>query len=361
MSGRPRVLYISAHCPSKSAPFAGHRTAQKFLTEYANGADVDLIVIANADEKKYLAPPSSVRLLKYVSLNWLSKLKNVLCSCQVFPLRAFSRYQKTILRLIKNTYQQYDVIHFEFTHGAVYLYLLKELLKGKKTIVSSHDILLQSAMRKRTHNPIRWCANAFETYSTYFFEKAIYDAATEIWVHNPKDAQILESIFLIPTEKIKIKTPAVSEFVEKVAQKRLGKEKSGSKTLLFWGAMNRVENDEAAFEFIQQHDKTLVERGYKLLVVGASPSKRLLARQSAAVQIIGFVDDPSDYFLQADVGIAPLLSGAGIKVKTLEMLRSGLPVVATPIGAEGITDPRLYVADLSQFMQTIDQLLQQNL
>ena len=61
------------------------------------------------------------------------------------------------------------------------------------------------------------------------------------------------------------------------------------------------------------------------------------------------------------IRIAPLLSGAGIKVKTLEMLRSGLPVVATPIGAEGITDPRLYVADLSQFMQTIDQLLQQNL
>ncbi|MBV8727879.1 MAG: glycosyltransferase family 4 protein, partial [Candidatus Eremiobacteraeota bacterium] len=40
----------------------------------------------------------------------------------------------------------------------------------------------------------------------------------------------------------------------------------------------------------------------------------------------------------ARVAIAPILYGAGTKIKTIEALQHGVPVVATPVGAEGLGD-----------------------
>jgi glycosyltransferase involved in cell wall biosynthesis len=130
-----------------------------------------------------------------------------------------------------------------------------------------------------------------------------------------------------------------------------------AKTILFWGAMNRQENEESVLAFLKRFGQRLAEGGYTLYVVGNAPSERVKRLASEHVVVTGFVEDPSPYFLLCEIGVVPLLSGAGIKVKTLEMLRSGITVVSTAIGAEGIDDPQLHVVELDRFMETIERLL----
>lgn len=55
-----------------------------------------------------------------------------------------------------------------------------------------------------------------------------------------------------------------------------------------------------------------------------------------AVQVLGEVDSASEFLRSLSVLVFPLERGSGMKVKVLEALASGVPVVTTHAGAEGI-------------------------
>jgi polysaccharide biosynthesis protein PslH len=54
----------------------------------------------------------------------------------------------------------------------------------------------------------------------------------------------------------------------------------------------------------------------------------------------GFVDDLEEFYRRGSLFVAPLPEGGGIKIKILEAMARGIPVVTTPVGAEGIVTPR---------------------
>ena len=53
-------------------------------------------------------------------------------------------------------------------------------------------------------------------------------------------------------------------------------------------------------------------------------------------RITGFVENVEPYFETALCSLVPLLLGAGIKVKVLESMSAGVPVLTNNIGIEGI-------------------------
>jgi glycosyltransferase involved in cell wall biosynthesis len=53
--------------------------------------------------------------------------------------------------------------------------------------------------------------------------------------------------------------------------------------------------------------------------------------------ITGFVENLPEYIAAADIAVAPLLKGGGTKIKILEYMACGKPVVTTTKGAEGIS------------------------
>jgi glycosyltransferase involved in cell wall biosynthesis len=76
----------------------------------------------------------------------------------------------------------------------------------------------------------------------------------------------------------------------------------------------------------------------RLLLVGRSPGPRVRRLAAPDVTVTGTVPDTRPYLAQARLTVAPLLSGGGTRLKVLESLDVGRPVVATPIGAEGLVD-----------------------
>jgi O-antigen biosynthesis protein len=57
---------------------------------------------------------------------------------------------------------------------------------------------------------------------------------------------------------------------------------------------------------------------------------------SERISVVGFVDDIRGLFDHHRLFVAPLRVGSGVKGKLLAALAAGLPVVATPVAAEGI-------------------------
>jgi polysaccharide biosynthesis protein PslH len=73
-------------------------------------------------------------------------------------------------------------------------------------------------------------------------------------------------------------------------------------------------------------------------VVGARPpaSVRQLNAVDPSINVTGYVEDPQPYLEAAAALIVPVRAGGGMRVKILEALARGLPIVSTTIGYEGI-------------------------
>lgn len=81
----------------------------------------------------------------------------------------------------------------------------------------------------------------------------------------------------------------------------------------------------------------------QLLVAGGI--SRHLAEQPGVVRL-GFVQELQTFYSAIDIAINPMVGGTGLKIKTVEPLCFGRPVLATPAGIQGLTEVwRLPVAE----------------
>jgi glycosyltransferase involved in cell wall biosynthesis len=71
-------------------------------------------------------------------------------------------------------------------------------------------------------------------------------------------------------------------------------------------------------------------------IVGRSAPRDLLRLASAGLSFAGDVPDTRPHWTAAAVAFVPLLAGGGTRLKILEAAACGVPVVATPVGAEGL-------------------------
>lgn len=97
-------------------------------------------------------------------------------------------------------------------------------------------------------------------------------------------------------------------------------------------------NVHGLVRFLREAWRPLGERGLRLKVVGRDPGDEVLglARELPGVDVLGFVEDLDGLLAQASAAVVPVWKGAGIKMKTLVLMGSGLPVAATPLALEGI-------------------------
>ena len=113
--------------------------------------------------------------------------------------------------------------------------------------------------------------------------------------------------------------------------------------VLFVGAFSRPENATAAVWLMSDVWPRVLERLPRatLQVVGSNPSAEMVANAESrpSVHIVGYVDDLVPYYQSAAVVVVPLLSGAGVKFKTITAMLWGVPLVSTPVGIEGIAEP----------------------
>jgi glycosyltransferase involved in cell wall biosynthesis len=77
----------------------------------------------------------------------------------------------------------------------------------------------------------------------------------------------------------------------------------------------------------------------RLVVVGSDPPPRhSLPDLGGAIELRGFVEDVHEPLSRYALFVCPILAGSGMRVKLLEAFASGIPVVSTRLGAEGLAE-----------------------
>ncbi len=134
--------------------------------------------------------------------------------------------------------------------------------------------------------------------------------------------------------------------------------------LVFIGNYNHQPNEDAVFYFVQNVLPKVHEKlpDVKFYVVGSNMKNSMKALANEHVKIVGWVDDVAPEFEKRRVFVSYLRYGAGMKGKIGQALSLGLPVVCTPISAEGMglrdAETALLADDTKSFAEQICRLYQ---
>ena len=112
-----------------------------------------------------------------------------------------------------------------------------------------------------------------------------------------------------------------------------------TKKLLCLGHMYYQPNEEALDQIVENIMPGL-DHSYTLTVIGSTPPYVQKKYESNKIHFRGGVDNLSNELLDFDIAVAPIYAGSGTRLKILDYLASGIPVITTDLGIEGL-DPSI--------------------
>jgi glycosyltransferase involved in cell wall biosynthesis len=104
-------------------------------------------------------------------------------------------------------------------------------------------------------------------------------------------------------------------------------------TFLFVGTLGYLPNEDAVHWFrseVLPELRAIAPAPFRIVVVGGDgPS-------TAEIEFAGVVPQIEPWYARADASIVPLRAGGGTRIKILEAFAHRVPVISTPVGAEGL-------------------------
>lgn len=120
----------------------------------------------------------------------------------------------------------------------------------------------------------------------------------------------------------------------------LPREDPGGKSILFCGGLDWYPNSEAMQFFFDEIWPQLVQRepDIRAVIVGRNPPAWLtkLGNNDGRVTVTGFVDDVRPFFREAALYFCPIRAGGGTRLKILDALAMGMPLVGTTFSCSGL-------------------------
>jgi glycosyltransferase involved in cell wall biosynthesis len=151
-----------------------------------------------------------------------------------------------------------------------------------------------------------------------------------------------------------------------ISRKPLLRHPTDPPVFIFLGALNVPHNRVSLMHFLEKQlprIRSLLPRA-RIKIVGKGADSALLKlteQYPDTLQLIGFVEDLDALFADATAMLIPLKFGSGVKIKTLEALARGLPVIATDFGVEGIPvkcgEDCLVINDFDDYPQAMLDLI----
>lgn len=254
------------------------------------------------------------------------------------------------------------VIELQWTETAGLSKSIRRLAPATPQIMVAYDMVSQKLDRRwrATRSPLLRLANRWRWSSWTRSERKILEGIDHLIVFSEKDADLART--LAPRVSLTVVHPPLDEPSMPDSPVALPQ----TSTALFAAAFGRPENSDSALWFLSQIWPIVRAQvpEARLVLAGSNPSDAIRAAAAAAagggVEVTGFVESLDHLYSQADVAVVPLLRGAGVKFKTIVAMLWGVPVVATPIGAEGVGDESHYVevtSDASVFAAAVSAVL----
>lgn len=337
-----KILWLSMYAPVSFSSSAGSQTFNFYFKKFWNDPEYDIKLIScglyrerekvekelsNVDHHiiYWNRPKKSVfsKLLNIESkLSPWNASANLMANTDVFEMLAKAK------ELRKKGFCP-DIVVLEWTPIVLLASRVRALFPDSKIIASEHDVTYIGFERKADFHhgikKLRW-KQRFRWEKKREIEEL--KKCDLVLPHNPDNIACLKDEGISENKMMWL----VPYYHSMLSCQR----NSNRRDMLFFGAMSRPENYLSALWFIDHVMPLLSDLDIRFVVVGGNPPEELTAHESEKIHVTGYIESVDDYFSQAMCLVAPLVLGAGIKVKIIEGLSSGIPVLTNGLGIEGI-------------------------
>lgn len=229
----------------------------------------------------------------------------------------------------------YDVVIISYVYWSS---LLNIGLKVEKTkwIVDTHDFLTSQFQDNKKF--------ALDKY----FKKEIdlMKKFDQVWVISYEEKYLFSQFLKTPVHLVTHSLPKPETLLN--AEKTID---------IIYVASDNFHNIKSAVWFFKEV-YPLLSKGIRITVVGKI-NKHIPKLHN--VENLHFVKDLDEIYKKSRIAICPMLSGTGLKIKVIESLSHGLPVVCTERGVDGLVNKTnngcLASNDSSVFAAYIEKLL----
>jgi len=282
--------------------------------------------------------------------------------CLARPAVFWKNYSKAMLKKVGEISEKgnYDVILAEFSEMGLYLYK-NPYLSAINTIVSCHRCVTASYEKYALLGEIKlrfYLKSILQLHGLQKYEFNMYRNMDRVFVLTPQDRFTLQYYAQDLSVSVVSSGVDIKNLQELPA---LPKEP----IILHTGYMGDPANEDSVLWFFK-HVWVKVRERYpetQFYIVGAGASSRIrrLAKKDSRIIVTRAVQDIRPYRSRAKVFVAPVRLGSGVRTKVLEAMASGLPVVSSSLGMEGIeaqTGVNCLIADTPElFIQSVEWLL----
>ena len=253
----------------------------------------------------------------------------------ILPNFAFSSLKKDVEKL--QSQNSYDFILMSYVHWAN---ILKDIKNVKKYIMIEDFISMNNYERNNGNYNIGESINQ-EIARINIFDKAICISKEEL--------NFFERVCK------NTKFYYLPHFLEDKSDKKANKDTD----IVFVGSDNPFNKDGMIWFF--EKVMPYLNKKFKIRIVGrVNEHLDRYKKKYTNIEFISYVENLDDIYKETKITICPLQAGTGLKIKVVESLSFGLPVVTTKYGVVGM-DVRyngcIVVDEAKEFASSIELLL----
>ena len=278
-------------------------------------------------------------------------------TCQPYHVTRFRSGSFTQKLISILTREKFDIIQVEMLYMTIYLDTIRKYSQAP-VILRAHNIehLIWQRIAENSSNPLRkfYLKHLYRTLRKYELEMlgkvdgivAITGTDAGFFRKYAGTVPVISIPFGIDPSSVPPVAPGPAQ-----------------PDLFHIGSMNWIPNEEGIRWFLEQVWPEVSKRhkSLKLYLAGRAMPPWLTALNIPGVEVLGEVPDAGQFMQQHSVMIVPLFSGSGIRIKIIEAMSAAKVVIATSIGAEGISyehGKHLLIADSAvSFTEAIDQVM----
>ena len=249
------------------------------------------------------------------------------------PYSVASHQSDALGKTVKDyaTKNQVDLWQAEWTPYAESLQVLGDV----RRLIMAHNVESQIWRRyyETEANPLRrwYIGRQWQKYEA--FERRVFQQVDRVVAVSAEDSVLIRNHFGVGHVDVVENGVDTNYFQPGSSQRVPGQ-------ILFLGSLDWRPNLDAVEQLLSRVFPAVLaqEPSARLCLVGRSPPEFLRRRLAATpgVELYADVKDVRPFLAQAALMVVPLRIGGGSRLKILEAFASGLPVISTKVGAEGL-------------------------
>ena len=293
-------------------------------------ASIDLITYNNNDFEKvaeYMTLKSKINNLFLVNrpekLSFYEKIRQL-------NIQDYSKvFEEELIKIMQK--YSYDIIIIDHLRMS-YTY---ETLKNSKLKDNSKIVLVEHNVEYKNINEIiDYHNNALNKYKTRIknyalkrIELAFINKVDYVWFISNEDFQEINNQVNKCDLKFNI-IPPYFPYEKIISDKDIDDVKY---RLIITGTMSWYPNVDGVIWFIENvfNKLTEIDSRFELYIVGNRPSDKIKNLESDKIIVTGKVPSIDDYLKMSDLLVVPNKLGSGVKIKVLEGILKGIPVIVS--------------------------------